>query len=61
MHEHRRLHAGVPVVVISATGAVAVTAHRLGASAWLRKPFELSALQRQLDALLADHRTTPTP
>ena len=46
----RRIHGdGVPIVVITADGAPAEKASRIGARGWLRKPFDLDELVELVD------------
>jgi CheY-like chemotaxis protein len=52
-----RLRAGthlIPIVAITGDGQAPDKAHRMGAFAYLRKPFELSELLRIVERALAD-------
>jgi DNA-binding response OmpR family regulator len=49
----RRIHgSGVPIVVITADGSPAEKASRIGADAWLRKPFDVDELVELVDRTL---------
>ena len=53
---HRVRYPAVPVIMVSASRNLADTARRLGAAAWITKPFRLEALERELAAVGAPPR-----
>jgi CheY-like chemotaxis protein len=52
MIEHRQRYPHVPVIVASAGRNIDAIARRIGADAWIAKPFQLAAIESQLIALL---------
>lgn len=50
--QQRRLHPGIPILVLTADGRASQKAAQIGADAWLEKPFTMTNLTNAVERLL---------